>query len=93
MKFYEFKNFGYYALIGASTIQGALEEYKNIIADFDEKLLRPNEITFKEASNKYCKCLLEEGAENKTYEKFKEDFNKFSQNEEVCIFLIDGSLL
>ena len=47
MKFYEFNDYSYYALIGANTVEEALEEYKNTVADIevDEVDLKPDRLT------------------------------------------------
>ena len=90
MKFYEFNDFGYYALIGAFTLQEALEEYKNTISDIYEEDGKPDLITEKEAEEKYCKYAGEDG---ETYEELGEDFNRLIEREKAHIFLMDGSLL
>lgn len=93
MIFYEFNDFGYYALIGAYTMEDALKEYENVVADIDEEELTPDVLTEKEAKEKYCKCLVEQGEEDKTYEEFGEEFEELKNNKKAQLFLIDGSLL
>lgn len=90
MKFYEFNDFGYYALIGANIVEEALEEYKNTIADIYEEDGEPDLITEKKAKEKYCKYAGEYG---ETYEELEEDFNRLIKKEKTHIFLMDGSLL
>lgn len=90
MKFYEFNNFGYYALIGANTVEEALKEYENTISDICEEDGEPDLITEEKAKEKYCKYAGEDG---ETYEELGEDFNRLIEREKAHIFLMDGSLL
>lgn len=90
MKFYEFNNFEYYALIGANTQHEAISEYINYIADIYEDDGIPDLISTEMAKEKYCELATKgEG----TYKKLEEEFYKSSKSEEAVIFLIDGSLL
>ncbi len=56
MKFYEFNDFEYSALIAAKTIEEAIDCYKEQVADIDEKDGTPDEITREEAEAKYSGC-------------------------------------
>lgn len=93
MKFYEFNSFEYYALIGASTMEEAIKEYENTIADIDEEDGLPDLITEEEAKNIYWDCFVDQSIEDVTYEEIKDEFNKYKEDKEVYIFLIDSSLL
>lgn len=93
MIFYEFNDFGYYALIGAYTMEDALKEYRNVADDMVEEELTPDVLTEKEAKEKYCKCLIEQEEENKIYEEFGKEFEEFKKNKKTHLFLIDGNLL
>lgn len=44
MKFYEFNDFGYYALIGANTEDEAVKHYEEIVGDIEEDDGTPDEI-------------------------------------------------
>ncbi|HCL4455079.1 hypothetical protein EJM73_08445 [Clostridium botulinum] len=101
MKFYEFNDFEYYALILAKDDIEAVKGYEEVVADLDEeeKELTPDIITGKEALEKYKKGHIE-GCE--TEEEKEEDFYKTINNfknfaekstEKYLILLIDGTLI
>lgn len=97
MKFYEFNRVEYYALIGANTLEKAVELYEGVVADLEEE--DKNEIielvdvlTEEKAKEKYCKALSEEVTGS--YSEFEKDFERNKLiSRESCVFLIDGSLL
>jgi len=84
MKFYEFNDFEYYALIGASTIEDAMKEYTDIICDIENENIKPIEISKKVALTK-CQA----GFGLKTAEYM---FNDLIERYKTHIFLIDGGL-
>lgn len=92
MKFYEFNNYEYYALIGAENEEKAIKFYVEEISDIEiEKDERPNEITRECAWNKYKKAL-----ENELVFMFEEDmlkeFNNQIINHSEVLLLIDKDL-
>jgi dsRNA-specific ribonuclease len=93
MKFYEFNTdrFGYYALIGASTSDVAIEYYEEVIGELyeDEKESIPVEISKDDARNK----LIEICKDNKEKQEALEQFNKNINDGEPYLILMDGSLL
>ena len=100
MKFYEFNEYEYYALIGADNEENAKLGYIEVVADIEdnEKELTPNTICKEDALKRYVKAEVE-GC--KTVEDNIEDFNKqinsFNDydskgSEPYMVFLIDGSL-
>jgi hypothetical protein len=85
MKFFEFNgNFAYYALIGANTIDDAMDFYKETVSDLEEDDGFPDEITKDEAKAKFSKVPKDE---------YVKEFDELSRNSEPTIFLIDGSLV
>jgi len=94
MKFYEFNDFGYYALIGSSTEEDAIREYELQVGDIEEedKDEEPNEITRESAWHKY-----KEAVESETLFKFEsdilKDFEYQINNNKTVLLLIDGSLM
>ncbi|HCL4447098.1 TPA: hypothetical protein N2D16_002703 [Clostridium botulinum] len=101
MKFYEFNDLGYYALILAKDDIEAVKGYEEVVADLDEeeKELTPDIITEKEALEKYKKGHIEGCYTNKEKEKdfYKaiNNFKKFAEKstEKYLILLIDGTLI
>ncbi|MDV3426681.1 MAG: hypothetical protein LIR50_05760 [Bacillota bacterium] len=89
MKFYEFNNFEYYALVGANTVSEAKNCYNELVCELDEYCGEPEEITRGQAKKK-----LEESCEDNA-EKI-EMTKEFKHNENVegsFIVLIDGCLI
>jgi len=90
MKFYEFNDFGYYALIGADSMEDAIKEYVEEVADIEEedKDEEPNEITRQSAWHKY-----KEAVESETLFKFEsdilKDFEYQINNNKTVLLLID----
>lgn len=101
MKFYEFKDFEYYAVILAEDEKNALIGYEEQIADLDEeeKDLTPDVITEKEALKRYKKAHIEscetEVEKEKDFYKAINNFKKFAEEvtEKYLILLIDGALI
>ena len=101
MRFFEFNDYEYYALILAEDEESAKLGYEKEVADIEgkEKSLHPNVVLIEEALERYIKATIE-GCETKM-EKIK-DFHKQISNfekyvsksaEPYMIFLIDGSLV
>ena len=101
MKFYEFNDFEYYALIVAEDVEKAKLGYKEVVADIyeEENELEPNEITLDESLLRYKKgfiegCETEEDKVKDCYQNisnFKKYINKGT--EQYLVLLMDGSLL
>ena len=89
MKFYEFKEFGYYALIGAETEEEAIEYYNETVSDIQEEDGAPNEINKDEAKIKLFNSTDDE--EERT--KFIKEFDLCTSTVEPYLILIDGSLV
>lgn len=89
MKFYEFNEFGYYALIGAETEDKAMEYYSETVSEIeDDEEGVPIEITKEEAKAKLIKaCSKEEKSE------LVEEFDLCTSTSEPYLILIDGSLI
>lgn len=98
MKFYDFSDYEYYALIGVSEneeypMDAAMDFYETYIGEFDEdeKEIAPNEITKYEAYKSYrkaCKddfkCILD------MIKAFQKAID--IQSEKCSLVLVDGSL-
>jgi hypothetical protein len=96
MKFYEFNNYQYYALIGAETEDEAIECYKEQVADIDDdpddvEPQVPDELPQEEAWEKFKDAKdLDHGRDNpKTIEEFTKEFS----GPDACIILIDSELI
>lgn len=92
LKFYEFNDYEYYALIGAVTKEKAIEEYKRCISsDESENCLEPDEISKDEAIG----TILESHKENTPVSKemvielIKSDLIAWY----AYIFLVDSDLI
>lgn len=77
MRFFEFNDYGYSALIGAETAEKAEECYKSDVADIEEGDGPPDEISLEEARVKYG----------------GDDFDRLVSTEDCFLFLIDGGLI
>lgn len=106
MKFYDFSDYEYYALIGVSEretfpMDVALEAYMEEIADFEEeKELIPTEISKEQALDIYIKAVIEGcETEEERIEQFEKEIdlnNKLSircGDNRYVLLLIDGSLI
>jgi len=91
MKFYEFNDFGYYALIGAESEENAIGFYVETVSDIEEedKDTFPIEISKEDAKIKLLNVSIDE--EEKI--RFIKEFDLCTSNTEPYLILIDGSLL
>ncbi|MGX7745665.1 hypothetical protein [Rhodopseudomonas parapalustris] len=88
MKFYEFKQFEYYSLIGADTKEEAIKYYEENVANIEEEDGEPEEITRDEALKKLLNiCNEDEKAEA------MEEFELYTKDSEPYWIIIDPSLL
>ena len=87
MKYFEFNDSDYYALIGAKSKEQAIKYYQETVADFDEKD-EITEITKEEAKQKLIKAAC--GADIEIVEK---QFDEASKLKNPYLILVDGSLL
>lgn len=100
MKFYEFYEFEYYALIGAEDEDNAMIGYTEVVADIvkDEEDFHPSMISKDEALERFKKgniqgCKTEEDK----IKDFNNQINNFNEyvskgSEPYIVFLIDGCL-
>ncbi|MCT8975512.1 hypothetical protein N4T77_02760 [Clostridium sp. CX1] len=86
MKFYEFNDFDYYALIGAESEEDAVKYYRETVADVEEDDGPPSQITKEDARAK-----LLGGCREDEIEALKE-FDIYTSRQEPYLVLIDGSL-
>lgn len=87
MKFYEFDDCEYYALIGAETEEKAIEFYKEVVADIDEDDGVPSELTEEEVKIKIM-VVCEEDKREGSLKKF----DKYTREDNPYLILIDGNL-
>lgn len=100
MKFYEFNDYEYYALILADDEENAMLGYQEVVADLseEEKELSPDVISTEEAMTKFIKGNIEgcetEEEKVKEFHKMTSNFKEYvsSGTEQYLIFLVDGSL-
>lgn len=85
MKFYEFKDFPYYALIGAKNDLEAMVFYIETVADIEGDT-QPEEITTEEAFDKLLTICNNE-------EQIKEEFEEHCNGDKPYLALIDKGLL
>lgn len=88
MKFYEFNNCEYYALIGAASEFEAIGFYEDKICDLDDKDYKPVEITEAEAKQK----LLNICEPNEREEAIME-FEKNKRDKTPYLVLVDAELI
>jgi hypothetical protein len=88
MRFFEFNDFGYYALIGAESEETAIEFFKENVADITENDGVPDEMTTDEVKAKLLKVC--EGGEDAEDVK---NFEEIAKSCEPYLFVIDGSLV
>ena len=101
MKFFEFNNYEYYALIIAESVENALLGYEEEVADIyeGEQELSPDEVTLEHSLSKYIKgdiegCYSDEEKINDFHNNI--DYYKDSihnKNGKYLILLIDGGLI
>lgn len=89
MGFFEFKNYGYYALIMAETEGKAVKFYKEEIADISEEDGPPDKITEEQAKEKMLAACDKLG-----YSRQKEldELNQCIKENKAHIILVDSSL-
>lgn len=90
MKFYEFNDCEYYALICAKSEDDAMTHYEEVVSDLEESDLAPNELTEEKVREKIAKNLGDNSSEYKESIKFLEDGIK---NEITSVILIDSTLI
>lgn len=89
MRFFEFNDFEYYALIGANTEEQAIEHYDEFICEVSEDDGTPTELTTEQAKEKLidaCEYEVEKISEIKLFEECL-------SKDEPCIVLIEGGLI
>ena len=98
MKFYEFYEYEYYALILAEDEETAILGYEENVAEIyeDEKDLTPTVITIDKALERFLKAKIDncKTEKDKTVEFYRQvnDFISGENVERYQLFLIDGSL-
>lgn len=100
-KFYDFRDFEYYALIVAENVENAIKGYTEVVADIEDIDigLEPKIITEKEALEKYKKGRIEGcGTVQEKIQDFYKELSEFKypttiDRNEYIVLLIDGSLL
>lgn len=90
LKFYEFNDCEYYALIGANSFDEAWDFYQETIGELTEEDGFPDEITYEEAKEKFLKVL--ENCTNGEDLQTIEDFEKSVSSIEPYLCLHDSSL-
>lgn len=107
MKFYDFSNYEYYALIGVSEkeifpLDVALEAYVENVTDIDEeeKEILPKEVSKEQALEIYKKAKIERCKnEKEKIERFEKEIDLNNESiirygdDRYVLLLIDGSLL
>ncbi|MBS5305763.1 hypothetical protein [Clostridium sp.] len=89
MKFYEFKGFEYYALIGAECKEDALKYYQETVADICEEDGEPVEVTKEEAFGTTIECLKGEVGKDEVIKDLEENISF----KKPFLLLIDTDLL
>ena len=90
MKFYEFKETEYYALIGAETEEKAIEFYKETVGDLTDEEAEGNPI---EITKKKAKAKLLHVCHGEDFVKAPTEFEMYSNSDEPYLVLIDGDLI
>lgn len=101
MRFFEFNDYEYYALILAEDEENAMVGYIEVVADIEEeeKSLHPNVISIEEALKRYVKAAVEgcetEKEKIRDFHKQISSFEKYVSKsiEPYIVFLVDGSLV
>ena len=97
MKYYEFstKDYEYYALIKAVTIENAKEEYEDIVSYFtkEEKFKNPIEVNEKDVFELFSK-VHKKNHPKSTKKEIKEEFELYTNlgNRKAMCILIDSNL-
>lgn len=90
MKFFEFKNYPYFALICAETEDEAIKCYQDEVCDLtEEDDGPPNEITEDEARIKY----LSHSKSEHEQELSKNEFEEYLSDSTPCVLLVDSCLV
>ncbi|MGL4108345.1 hypothetical protein [Clostridium sp. LP20] len=94
MKYWDFSKYEYYALIGADTEEKALEEYQRTVASIGcgDGGLKPTIVTEEYARDLFCKCMVKQGEEDKTFDEFVKEFDEYKKSGESITILIDSGL-
>ena len=92
MKFYEFNDFPYYALIVAKNEDEAMKIYINTVCDLDEddKYGEPEEIC---NTLGFILWIMGTPEEDMSFEEMEEEFHNICTNQEGELLLVDSSLL
>ena len=106
MKFFEFNDFGYYALIGAASKEEAMNEYEEGVSDLNESDGEPEEITEECAREKlldvceksvpishYASKSGMESVIQEGKDGALSEFEKNIKNSEPYLILIDSTLI
>ncbi len=89
IKFFEFKNYPYFAMICAETEQEAIKCYQEEVCDIDEENGPPNEITEEDARIKY----LSHSKSEHEQELSEGEFEEYLSDSKPCVLLIDSCLV
>ena len=90
MKYFNFVDYEYYALIGATNVEEAISYYKKTVGELEleDKDKVPEEISKDEAKKLFVDASIHAGNSDAETE-----FNNLCNANEPILFLIDGSLL
>ncbi|EGD47107.1 hypothetical protein Cpap_1499 [Ruminiclostridium papyrosolvens DSM 2782] len=89
MKFFDFIDFPYYALICDETEEQAIKFYEEQVCDIEEGNGPPKELTLEEAKEKFLSCCTSEADKQKVLD----EFNMLISFKEPTLLLIDGCLV
>lgn len=89
MKFFEFIDYLYYALICSESEENAIECYKEQVSDLDDDDSSPLEITTEEAKTKFLNCANDEAGKQRAIDEFR----IYIHDSEPTVLVIDGSLV
>lgn len=92
MKFYEFNDFPYYALIVANDEEEAMEIYVNTVCDLDDddEYGEPEEIC---NTLGFVLWIMGTQEDDLSFEEVEEEFHQICSNKEGQLLLVDNSLL
>ncbi|WP_283706912.1 hypothetical protein [Clostridium perfringens] len=95
VKFYDFSEFEYYAVVVAENQENAIKGYTEVVADIEDEELKPRIITRKEALEKYKKGEIEGCETVQDFYKALSEFRNQLTNGgyEYLVLLMDSSLL
>ncbi|KIS21773.1 hypothetical protein [Clostridium botulinum] len=89
MKFYEFNDFGYYALIGANTKEEAIKYYEKTVCDIADNDGEPMELTKDEALERVMNAMNGELSKSDIEKDIEESIN----GKQPFLALIDECLI